>query len=171
MGIGAFLLVLTVLILVGLYLYAPFLDRRRASDPEVEHEASVLMAERDRVINALRDLDFDAGLGKIPAEDYPAQRALLVQKGAEIWRRLDELPPSVAPPHAEDRLSRIENAASSRRPDAPSRAALVPDDEVESLIAERRRLRKERSAGFCPRCGRPVQVSDRFCPACGKSLQ
>lgn len=171
MSIGAFLLLLTVLVLVGLYLYAPFLNRRRASDPQVEHEVSVLMAERDRVINALRDLDFDAGLGKIPAEDYPAQRALLVQKGAEILRRLDELAPPAPAPFAVDRRSRIENAASSRRQDAPSLTSLVPDDEVESLIAERRKLRKERSAGFCPRCGRPVDVSDRFCPACGKSLQ
>ncbi|MGC8857289.1 MAG: zinc-ribbon domain-containing protein [Anaerolineae bacterium] len=28
----------------------------------------------------------------------------------------------------------------------------------------------ERSAGFCPRCGKAVTVSDRFCPSCGKSL-
>ena len=51
------------------------------------------MAERDRVINSLQELDFDFKLGKIPDEDYPAQRAELLQKGADILRKLDALQP------------------------------------------------------------------------------
>ena len=171
MGIGAFLLVLTVLILVGLYLYAPFLGRLRTAESEEGREASVLMAERDRVISALRDLDFDSSLGKIPAEDYKEQRAALLQKGADILRRLDELAPSPAGPRADDQRSRLEKAAAARRPDAALKVVPSSDDDLESMIAERRRLHRERPAGFCPRCGKPVQVSDRFCPTCGKSLR
>jgi hypothetical protein len=44
------------------------------------------------------------------------------------------------------------------------------DDDLETLIANRRRVRKEKSAGFCPQCGGPLQKSDRFCPKCGKKL-
>jgi predicted amidophosphoribosyltransferase len=41
------------------------------------------------------------------------------------------------------------------------------DDLVEQKIANRRRERNEKSAGFCPNCGGPLQKSDRFCPKCG----
>ncbi|MFQ5617019.1 MAG: zinc-ribbon domain-containing protein, partial [Anaerolineales bacterium] len=46
----------------------------------------------------------------------------------------------------------------------------LPDDEIEALIATRRRSRKEKSAGFCPQCGRAAQKSDKFCSKCGATL-
>lgn len=169
MDISAILFVLAVLILVGMYLYAPFVSRGRSAVSAEEHEISSLMAERDRVINSLQELDFDHKLGKIPDQDYPPQRADLLRKGADILRRLDELKPEGLPmPDAE---SRLEEAAAARRADSAAvEPAALSDDDLESLIASRRKERKEKSAGFCPRCGQPVVASDRFCPACGKSL-
>jgi hypothetical protein len=41
---------------------------------------------------------------------------------------------------------------------------------IEELISERRMERKERSAGFCSKCGRPVQQSDIYCPGCGEKI-
>jgi len=133
-------------------------------------EVSALKAERDRVINSLQELDFDHTLGKIPAEDYPGQRALLLQKGADVLRKLDELAP--APSSALNAVSRIEKATTAGRADSASKspAAADSDDEIESMIAARRKEHKSKSAGFCPKCGKPVLVSDKFCPSCGKSL-
>jgi NADH pyrophosphatase NudC (nudix superfamily) len=169
MDLSAIFFVLAVLILVGMYLYAPFITRGRRTASQEEHELSSLLAERDRVINALQELDFDFKLGKVPAEDYPLQRAELLQKGAGILRRLDELQPAAA--SRVDAEARLEKAAAARRADA---ARVVPaeisDDDIESMVAARRKQRKEKSAGFCPRCGQPVLVVDRFCPSCGKSL-
>src|SRR3990172_146195 len=91
MNTGAFFLLLALLILVALYLYAPLMRRSRTLPMDESHEISALMAERDRVINALQELDFDFSLGKILADDYPIQRAALLQKGADVLRRLDEL--------------------------------------------------------------------------------
>lgn len=170
MDLSAIFFLLAVLILVGMYLYAPFIGRtRRSATTQEEHEVSGLMAERDRMINALQELDFDFKLGKIPEEDYPAQRAELLKKGADILRKLDELrPAAVSSADAEDRL---EKAVAARRADAAVAARVaVTDDDIESQLAARRKQRKEKSAGFCPRCGQPVLVSDRFCPSCGKSL-
>jgi hypothetical protein len=45
-----------------------------------------------------------------------------------------------------------------------------PDDELEVMLANRRRARQEKSAGFCHQCGGPLQKSDQFCPKCGASL-
>ena len=169
MELGSIFLVLAVLVLVGMYLYAPFMSRARRMATNEMHETSALKAERDRVINSLQELDFDHKLGKIPAEDYPEQRAELLKKGAEILRQLDELEPILS--SARDAESRIEKAAASKRADSSSTATELNDDDIEAMIAARRKQHKSKSAGFCPSCGKPVLVSDSFCPSCGKSLK
>jgi hypothetical protein len=169
MDLGAVFFLLSVLILVGMYLYAPFISRTRRIDAHEEHELSSLLAERDRLITSLQELDFDHNLGKIPEQDYPVQRAELLRKGADVLRQLDARQPGMtAGGPVETRLER----AAAGRADAPASSGLT-DDEIESMLAARRRMIKmikEKSAGFCPRCGQAVLVSDRFCPACGKSL-
>jgi hypothetical protein len=168
MELTAIFLSLAVLILVGIYLYAPFMERRARRVTEEEHELSALMAERDRVVNSLQELDFDFKLGKIPEEDYPTQRASLLQKGADILRKIDSLAPQ--PASTQDTEARLEKAIAARRADASVVQAEVSDDDLEAMISSRRKGRKDKSAGFCPRCGKPVMVPDRFCPSCGKSL-
>ncbi|MEJ2707040.1 MAG: zinc ribbon domain-containing protein [Anaerolineales bacterium] len=187
MDLGSLFLILALLLLVILFISRPFIERRR-SVPDFmasseEHELSSLMAERDRLLNALQELDFDHALGKIPDEDYPHQRSILLHKGAEILREIDQFQAEAT---AEDAEARLEAAIAARRADAAdtlspaaraewTRAAVSaeianPDDELEVLLAKRRRERQEKSAGFCPQCGGPVQKSDRFCPKCGTIL-
>jgi hypothetical protein len=168
MELPAIFFSLAVLILVGIYLYAPFMERRARRVTEEEHELSALMAERDRVINSLQELDFDFKLGKIPEEDYPVQRSTLLQKGADILRKIDTLAPQAI--SAQDTEVRLERAIAARRADASLARVEVSDDDLESMISSRRRNRTNTSAGFCPKCGKPVMVTDRFCPSCGKSL-
>ena len=168
MELTAIFFSLAVLILVGMYLYAPFMERRARRVTEEEHELSALMAERDRVINSLQELDFDFKLGKIPEDDYPPQRASLLQKGADILRKIDSLAPQAA--SAQDTEARLERAIAARRADASTTTPEVSDDDLESMISSRRKGRTTKSAGFCPKCGKPVMVTDRFCPACGKAL-
>jgi hypothetical protein len=168
MELAAIFFSLVVLLLVGIYLYAPFMERRARRVTEEEHELSALMAERDRVINALQELDFDFKLGKIPDDDYPVQRSALLQKGADILRKIDTLAPQAT--SAQDTEVRLERAIAARRADAALAKVEVSDDDLESMISSRRRNRTNKSAGFCPKCGKPVMVTDRFCPSCGKSL-
>jgi hypothetical protein len=160
-----------VIVIVGVYLYAPFTSRARRTRKAESNEVSALKAERDRVINSLQELDFDNTLGKIPAEDYPDQRALLLQKGADILRKLDELAPAAS--SALNAEARIEKATIAGRADTGFNSPVLADsdDDIESLIASRRKEHKSKSAGFCPKCGKPVLVSDKFCPSCGKSLK
>ena len=44
------------------------------------------------------------------------------------------------------------------------------DDDIERLLAARRRASQRETAGFCPNCGGPIQKSDRFCPKCGATV-
>jgi hypothetical protein len=189
MDIGSIFLILALFIVVVLFVARPFFEKQSKMVTREEQEVSFLMAERDRVINALQELDFDYTLHKIPEEDYPAQRAALLERGAEILRKMDELLPTMGFDSAE---SRIESAIAARRADyARERAAVQsstvpatngavavqmvssngkPDDPLEAMIAARRRVREEKPGGFCSQCGNPVHISDKFCPRCGANL-
>ncbi len=166
MDLGAILLILAVALLVGVFISRPFFDRRFETQPllarqaeRTDHQVSALLADKDRILNALADLDFDQAMGKASPEEYPAQRARLVLAGADVLRKLDAL------------------AAAQPAKPAPARPSAA-GDEIEQLIAARRRELRERagrpgadkSSGFCPKCGRPVAKEDRFCPKCGAAL-
>jgi hypothetical protein len=192
MDLGSLFLILALLIFVIWFVGRPFFERRHGSAKSVspqDQTFSSLLAERDRVLNALQELDFDFTLGKVPEEDYPAQRAALLQRGAEALRKIDALtpPPSRPSPHAvgeggessgEDRIEaaiaarRVRPASSvpSSQPGEAGQGGAGSDEALESLIAARRRARPEKSAGFCPKCGKPIMKSDRFCPKCGNTL-
>ncbi len=184
MDIGSIFLILALLLLVALFVSRPLIEKERDQDtPQIktiDHERSSLLAERDRILNALQELDFDYALGKIPEEDYPPQRVRLVQMGADVLRKLDALAPQLVHQDAE---ARLEAAIAARRADGvaaqgavgngrkPTVAVIAaPDDRLEALLADRRRERREKAGGFCPQCGGPVQKSDRFCPKCGAKI-
>ncbi len=172
MELGAIFLLLALFLGVGLYLAVPLVSDRMRSAPQEMQEISSLMAERDRLISALQELDFDHKLGKIPEEDYPTERAELLEKGTQILKKLDKLSSADSDPEGSGAAqARLEKAAAVRRADASAKATPLSDDEIESMLAARRKERKSKSAGFCPRCGKPILVSDRFCPNCGKAIK
>jgi hypothetical protein len=188
MDAGSIFLILALILLVGIFVARPFLRPQLASvlrkeDEGAEHQRSSLLADRDRLLTALQELDFDHRLGKIPAEDYPEMRANMLSSAALVMRKLDEIQGVAAQPESPE--DRIEQVIAARRADAavvkagngasaavaaavkaPARA----NDELENLIASRKRDRQEKSAGFCPKCGKPAQKSDRFCSRCGTTL-
>ena len=168
MDIGSIFLVLALLVVVAVFVSRPLFENRKiASSPAVdqmEHKRSTLLAERDRTINALYELDFDNALGKIPAKEYPQQRAKLLEEAGGILRQIDALQDlgeeSAFPPASGPRPTR----------DGKGPKPVDPNDELEILLANRRRSRQEKSAGFCPKCGGTLQKSDQFCPKCGAGL-
>ena len=182
MDIGSIFLLLALLVVIGLFIARPLLDRETVTitpeEDQREHELSALLAERDRILNALEELDFDNALGKIPSEDYASQRERLVKQGAEVLRKLDEFNGDTSDAAIERRIEeaiaerRLTTSGAGEAEAVQSLQSIIvdADDEVEVQLAARRRVRQDRSAGFCPHCGRPVQQSDRFCPKCGYAL-
>lgn len=187
MDLGSIFIILALLVLVALYVSRPLLEKGAVPEAaeqasSIDHERSSLLAERDRLINALQELDFDFTLGKIPEEDYPDQRSRLLQSGADVLRSLDALQPQT---EVEDAEARLEAAIAVRRADSGRNGGAAQtvssvrksvvgvaggDDDLEILLADRRRSRREKAAGFCPKCGGPVHKSDRFCPKCGVKI-
>jgi hypothetical protein len=189
MDLGSIFLIIALLALVAIFIGRPLLEAKPrdttaaqffADAARGDRKRSALLAERDRVLNALSELDFDHAVGKIPEEDYPEQRSTLLEHGAQVLRELDGFETEQSADEkvltfADNAEARLEAAIAVRRMmRAPAGGAPLAgnggpavDDDIEIQIAARRRLRQEKAAGFCPQCGGPVQKSDRFCPKCG----
>jgi rubrerythrin len=149
---------LALLIIIVLFVAQPF-SRRWSAKEQSSHEISTLLAERERAITALMELDFDNGIGKIPAEEYTAQRGSLIQRGSDILRQLDEIQGAQNYYKKEETFKRMAD---------DKKAIQVSDEDLEDLIAKRRVRRHQKTAGFCPNCGKPILQSDQFCPSCGQ---
>jgi hypothetical protein len=189
MDLGSIFLIIAILALVAIFIGRPLIEAKPkdtaaaqlfAGAARDDQKRSALLAERDRVLNALSELDFDHAVGKIPEEDYPEQRRTLLEHGAQLLRELDgfetqEAAGEKAMTFADSAEARLEAAIAVRRMMRAPAVSVPPagnggpavDDDIEIQIAARRRLRLEKAAGFCPQCGGPVQKSDRFCPKCG----
>jgi hypothetical protein len=177
MDIGSIFLILALMVVVVLFVTRPFFEHKAVSVSTEEQEHSSLLAEQDRILDALTELDFDYSMGKIPEEEYPQQRGILLQKGAVVLRRLEQYQGRQAAQTTRKTHDKLEawvaGGASSREASHAAKPIRPddPEDELEIMIASRRRSRQEKSAGFCPECGGPLQKSDLFCPKCGEKLQ
>ena len=158
MDIGSFLLLLALIIVVAAFVASPLRVRRGAEGlSQRDHEVSELLAERERVLEFLEELDLDHAMGKVPEDLYGAQREILLRRGADVLRLLDE-----------------RQVDSSKLVQAED-----DDDSLEALIAARKagsqpapEAAAKTSAGgkFCPSCGSKLEAGDRFCANCGAKL-
>ena len=90
-------LVLAALLAVAVVLFVarPFLrepapaDDRLDAPGELEREQLALAEERDRVLAALKELEFDHRTGKITDDDYRALVAPLRRRAGEALRALE----------------------------------------------------------------------------------
>jgi len=156
MDFGSIFLILAITVLVSIFISRPFFENRKNErlNPDrdwmqKEHKRSALLAERDRVLNTIQELETDFEMGKIPEEDYEPQREALLLAGAETLKQLDAI--------------KLEASRSKRT--QPN----VQEDELEKLITARR-TKKELRQQFCPHCGAESRPGDQFCTSCGKKL-
>ncbi len=192
MDIGSLFLILALFVLVLLFIGRPLFERYNDKSETDEPQAaskdlSALLAERDRTLTTIQELDFDHTLGKVSEEDYPQLRSEWLKHGADVLRQMDELQPQAAQavgksepssldPAVDKVEDRLEAAIALRRAakvgasPRPNGHGAAPDDQIEVMIANRRRARSEKSGGFCHKCGGPLQKSDRFCPRCGTAI-
>ncbi len=166
MDVSALFLIILTIVGIAAFVSWPVLKHWRIQQTAAGQELSTLLAERDRILKEIQELDFDYSLGKIPAGEYPVQRQVLLHSGAEILRQIDAMRPSRSEPVFEDQGSaRIQLEAAMEAP-----GDRITDEDLEMLIAERRASRREKTGGFCPKCGKPFMQSDQFCSCCGQPL-
>lgn len=159
MDIGSIFILLAILLMVAIFLSQPFLDKE-TTVTKAESEYSHLLAERERLLDRIQELDFDYDLDKVSEKDYQRARKSLVRNAASILHKIDVIEEE----KGIDKTSPSEDAL--RR--SPRKTEV---DDIETLIASRRRELGEKKRSFCPHCGHAVTDSDQFCVHCGEKLK
>lgn len=149
MSWGAVLIGLALLILIAAYVSRPLLgsDEAKAAASSVSPREQ-LLAQRDAIYAAIRELDFDYQTGKVDEQDYQIQRQRHVIDGVRVLKGLDALPQDSEWVRLSAEIEAAVRAMRQRR----ARGAAVSE------------------ARFCPQCGRPVDADARFCAQCGAEL-
>jgi len=68
----------------------------RLGTPRQNRALEILYAEKDRLLRAIRDLDFDYDLGKLADDAYAEQRVLLVRQSVAVMAKIEELENEIA---------------------------------------------------------------------------
>ena len=97
--LGALLAVACVLWVARPFLAEPEPADDRLDEPgELERRTLALIEERDRALDALKELEFDHRTGKIADDDYRALVGPLRRQASDALRRLDAVRAPVPPP-------------------------------------------------------------------------
>lgn len=119
MQIIAILIGLVLLAAIAFYVSRPIVQQRRGgADATV---MASLEAQRDAVYSQIRELDMDHATGKMNDEDYQQARTDLVSQAATLLKQIDGV------------------GAAPIAPAAMATATLPAADDVEALIAARRK--------------------------------
>lgn len=156
MNIGSILFIIAVMLLSILYVAYPYLkENQNNSKPKDEKKAQVLklLEQRERIIFELDELDLDYQANKINEKDYLVMRKEFLQAAAGVMHQLEEI------------------GYTDEQQQKGLAMGFERNDEYEMLITNRRRVRQEKTSGFCPKCGAPLQKSDMFCPKCGEVIR
>ncbi len=144
MTVASILFGLAMLIVVALYVARPLIVSPARPARRPQRSRQQLLAQKEAILNQIRDLDFDHQTSKLPDDIYEQQRAQLLPLAAGVLQELD--------------------SASNGTPAAADIEAAV------TRLRQARRAPMTADARFCPHCGRPVDSDDNFCVACGHDL-
>jgi len=88
MTTGSILIGIALFLIVGLFIARPFLTP--APPAEVVTEREMLEAEKEALLARIRALDFDAETGKQDSKEWEGEREFLLEKAADVLKKLDE---------------------------------------------------------------------------------
>jgi len=165
----AILFGLIIFAAVAFYVGRPLLPSRRAAHSG--GDSLPLEAQRESLYTQIKELDLDHATGKVNDEDYGRLRADLVAQAAAVLKQIDGVTPQpalAATAGADD----VEALIAARRKTRSAPAAKTADVDAEAAIAARRKTAALVTSGLtCPQCGKPINADDAFCAKCGTVLR
>jgi len=91
MPIGSLLLIAALVFIVIIYLATPFFSSTENWGKESSLRSS-LLAEKERILEAILELESDYKMGKVPEEVFQEQRPSLLESGAKVLSQLGKNP-------------------------------------------------------------------------------
>lgn len=152
MDLGSILFILAMLVLAGAYVARPLAEPTTRGIGPSRPQFSRLQAQRERILDAIQELDADHAMGKVLGAEYQRYRRQLVTQGAAVLRRIDEL---TGGPPADGLEAELEARVSELK---------------QRLVGAQAEVDPPQSAGTCPVCGAAAAAGDRFCSNCGTEL-
>jgi hypothetical protein len=151
MALSSIFILLGIFLLAGVIIIRPLFVESDTGLGSNQGEYDSLLAEKERLLSSIEDLELEYELKKISSKEYTRNRDLLLAEAAEVLKQLDKIAVPLK--------------------DAPRTSpATKAGDDLDALIeARRRELAGEKSSG-CPHCGKNVKADDQFCSHCGKEL-
>ena len=116
--------------------------------------------QREAIVSALRELDFDFKTGKITAEDYTPLRTQLMAEAA-LYIEAEEKEAEQLEVLIRTRRAAQQQASKCEHCDAPLQAGQRFCPKCGSAINDEQ----------CPSCGKKIHASDLFCSSCGNKIQ
>ena len=151
-AIGSFLLLLLVAYMIARPIFAP-------DAPVEEAEGSKALAEKQRLLTDIRELDADYATGKLAESDYRELRARTMAEAAVAAQALEE-----AGRRSEGRRPSETATSEAGKAAGDGHADVAGDDPLEREITARKRAMADHG---CPGCGAVSDPRDRFCRGCG----
>jgi hypothetical protein len=154
-------------ILIGLVLFVaslafvslPFRQKPRAS-LKARKASEQHQGQRESVLSALRDLDFDFKTGKVSEDDYTPLRARLMAEAAQYIEREKE------------EEEKLEALIQTRR---TTQHKVINCDHCGALIEGGQHFCTKCGSAvnneLCPSCGKKNRAGDQFCSSCGSRLE
>lgn len=151
MTVSALIIVLFIFVLTGLIVLRPFLDQKDGVQRSGSSVYDSLLAEQERLLSAIEELDLDLELKKISPDEHGLDRQNLLAQAAEVLREMDK-------------YSKLKKGKTK----AVEEEKAIPNDDLEMLIQERRAQLKEQRTDICSACGEAIVPGDQFCSHCGE---
>ncbi len=134
-------------------------------DPRME-ELKELDSRKESLLSAIKDIEFDYGLGKLSKEDFEDLNLRYKHEAAHVLKKMDEVAKGRDEVVIEDDLEREIREARRKR------YSVYEDEEIEKEILRAREAswRGESGQLQCLACGNAHGAEDLFCSKCGQKL-
>lgn len=166
----------------GVVLFVLFPIFARASEVSqrptaVAQERKSLSEKKDRLYEAIKDIDFEYQAGKLSDTDYKSVRTGFLAQAAEVIARLEEINESDVggAPATEEKDSVAVERSEEPAPESTEVASgpSCPSCEQPNPAGAQFCMRcgsKMTTPANCPQCGIELQEEARFCTACGVTI-
>ncbi len=161
-------IILIITVLVAIYIALPFFLRRKklntlVTESEVAYQDPIteklknLNNQKDNLYIAIKDIEFDYGLGKLSKEDYEELNAKYKNEAASVLKEIDAI-------EKEGEIKTLDQEL-EREIMAYRKSSSQIDSDIEDEISA-----FKASSQNCPNCEANYDPEDSFCSRCGALL-